>query len=108
MKLIIKGTKCFSDKCPIESATLIRNAREGRKAKIVGYGLQLREKNKKDAPPPPPKGALLYRKATVPHYFEKADAQGRDRRIAVAAMERRRDNVVYRRDSACPPPGRAS
>src|ERR1700749_3310350 len=47
MKLFLKGAKCFSDKCPIEK----RNFPPGqhgrdRKAKIVGYGLQLREKQK--------------------------------------------------------------
>src|SRR6516225_9449178 len=47
MKLFLKGTKCFSDKCPIEK----RNYAPGqhgkdKKTKVVGYGLQLREKQK--------------------------------------------------------------
>ena len=46
-KLFLKGTKCISDRCPIEK----RNFPPGmhgkdRKAKIVGYGLQLHEKQK--------------------------------------------------------------
>jgi len=46
-KLFLKGTKCLSDRCPIEK----RNFPPGqhgkdRKAKIVGYGLQLHEKQK--------------------------------------------------------------
>ena len=46
-KLFLKGTKCLSDRCPLEK----RNFPPGmhgkdRKAKIVGYGLQLHEKQK--------------------------------------------------------------
>ncbi len=46
-KLFLKGTKCLSDRCPMEK----RNFPPGqhgkdRKAKIVGYGLQLHEKQK--------------------------------------------------------------
>ena len=46
-KLFLKGTKCFSDKCPIEKRNFApgQHGRD-RKAKIVGYGLQLREKQK--------------------------------------------------------------
>ena len=47
MKLFLKGTKCFTDKCPIEKRNFApgQHGRD-RKAKIVGYGLQLREKQK--------------------------------------------------------------
>ena len=46
-KLFLKGAKCASDRCPLEK----RNFPPGmhgkdRKAKIVGYGLQLHEKQK--------------------------------------------------------------
>jgi small subunit ribosomal protein S4 len=47
MKLFLKGERCHTDKCAIEK----RNFPPGqhgkdRKPKIVGYGLQLREKQK--------------------------------------------------------------
>jgi small subunit ribosomal protein S4 len=47
MKLFLKGERCFKPSCAIEK----RNFQPGqhgrdRKAKIVGYGLQLREKQK--------------------------------------------------------------
>ena len=50
-KLFLKGTKCTSDRCPLEK----RNFPPGqhgkdRKAKIVGYGLQLHEKQKAGEP----------------------------------------------------------
>ena len=47
MKLFLKGAKCFSDKCPIEKRNFAPGQHgKDRKAKIVGYGLQLREKQK--------------------------------------------------------------
>ena len=47
MKLFLKGERCYLDKCAIEK----RNVPPGqhgraRRAKIVGYGIQLREKQK--------------------------------------------------------------
>lgn len=47
MKLFLKGTRCFSDKCAIEKRNFApgQHGRD-RRAKVVGYGLQLREKQK--------------------------------------------------------------
>ena len=47
MKLFLKGERCYTEKCAIEK----RNFAPGqhgktRKAKLAGYGLQLREKQK--------------------------------------------------------------
>src|SRR5712672_570146 len=47
MKLFLKGDRCFSDKCAIER----RNFPPGqhgkdRRPRLLGYGLQLREKQK--------------------------------------------------------------
>src|SRR5678815_225385 len=47
MKLYLKGERCYTEKCAIEK----RNVPPGqhgrsRKAKLVGYGVQLREKQK--------------------------------------------------------------
>ena len=80
MKLFLKGTKCFSDKCPIEKRNFAPGQHgKDRKAKIVGYGLQLREKQKA-------KRMYFTQEGQFRNYFEKASrAQGRYRRNAPAA-----------------------
>src|SRR5262245_1616668 len=47
MKLFLKGERCFKPSCGIEKRNFApgQHGRD-RKAKIVGYGLQLREKQK--------------------------------------------------------------
>ena len=76
-KLFLKGTKCTSDRCPIEK----RNFPPGqhgkdRKAKIVGYGLQLHEKQKA-------KRMYFTLEGQFREYYEKANrATGRHRRTA--------------------------
>src|ERR1700751_5778555 len=47
-KLFLKGAKCFSEKCPVEKRNFPPGQHgQSRKAKkVVGYGLQLREKQK--------------------------------------------------------------
>jgi len=50
MKLFLKGAKCFTEKCPVEKRNFAPGQHgKDRKAKIVGYGLQLREKQKTSA-----------------------------------------------------------
>jgi len=91
MKLFLKGTKCFSDKCPVEK----RNFPPGqhgkdRKPKIVGYGLQLREKQKT-------KRIYFTQEGQFRNYFEKAArAKGVTGEMLLQQLERRLDNVVYR------------
>ena len=47
MKLFLKGERCHSEKCAIERRNFVPGQHgKDRKAKIVGYGLQLREKQK--------------------------------------------------------------
>jgi small subunit ribosomal protein S4 len=46
MKLFLKGTRCFSDKCAIEKRAYPPGQHGKRRVKIVGYGHQLREKQK--------------------------------------------------------------
>jgi small subunit ribosomal protein S4 len=90
-KLFLKGTKCTSDRCPIEK----RNFPPGqhgkdRKAKIVGYGLQLREKQKA-------KRIYFTLEGQFRAYYEKASrAQGVTGDLLVQQLERRLDNVAYR------------
>ena len=91
MKLFLKGAKCFTEKCPVEKRNFApgQHGRD-RKAKIVGYGLQLREKQKVKRI----YGVLENQFRT---YFEKAARQkGVTGEHLLAQLERRLDNVVVR------------
>jgi small subunit ribosomal protein S4 len=90
-KLFLKGTKCLSDRCPLEK----RNFPPGqhgkdRKAKIVGYGLQLHEKQKA-------KRMYFTLEGQFREYYEKASrAQGVTGELLIQQLERRLDNVAFR------------
>ena len=90
-KLFLKGTKCASDRCPLEK----RNFPPGmhgkdRKAKIVGYGLQLHEKQKA-------KRIYFTLESQFREYYEKANrASGVTGDLLIQQLERRLDNVVFR------------
>jgi small subunit ribosomal protein S4 len=91
MKLFLKGAKCFTDKCPIEKRNFAPGQHgKDRKAKIVGYGLQLREKQKA-------KRMYFAQEGQFRNYFEKATrAKGVTGEILLQQLERRLDSVVYR------------
>ena len=91
MKLFLKGAKCFSDKCPIENRNFAPGQHgKDRKAKIVGYGLQLREKQKA-------KRIYFTNEGQFRNYYEKATrAKGVTGELLLQQLERRLDNVVYR------------
>jgi small subunit ribosomal protein S4 len=90
-KLFLKGTKCTSDRCPVEK----RNFPPGqhgkdRKAKIVGYGLQLHEKQKA-------KRMYFTLEGQFREYYEKASrSQGVTGELLIQQLERRLDNVAFR------------
>ena len=91
MKLFLKGTKCHTDKCPIEKRNFApgQHGRD-RKAKIVGYGLQLREKQKA-------KRIYFTSESQFRSYYEKANrATGVTGELLLQQLERRLDNVAYR------------
>ena len=91
MKLFLKGERCYGEKCGIEK----RNVPPGehgktRKARLVGYGLQLREKQKV-------KRTYGVLENQFRRYFEAADRQrGITGERLLQLLERRLDNVVYR------------
>jgi small subunit ribosomal protein S4 len=91
MKLFLKGERCYTDKCAIEK----RNVAPGqhgraRKAKLVGYGVQLREKQKV-------KRTYGVLENQFRRYFEAADrTKGITGELLLQMLERRLDNVVYR------------
>ena len=91
MKLFLKGERCFKPSCGIEKRNFTpgQHGRD-RKAKIVGYGLQLREKQKVKRI----YGVLENQFRT---YFEKAARQkGVTGENLLAQLERRLDNVIVR------------
>jgi len=91
IKLFLKGTKCFSDKCPIEN----RNYAPGqhgkdKKTKVVGYGLQLREKQKA-------KRIYFVQEGQFRNYFENAaKSKGVTGAKLLEQLDRRLDTVVQR------------
>jgi len=91
IKLFLKGPKCFTDKCPLEKRNFAPGQHgKDRKAKVVGYGLQLREKQKT-------KRMYFAQETQFRNYFEKAArSKGVTGEILLQQLERRLDNVVYR------------
>ena len=91
MKLFLKGERCYTEKCAIEK----RNFPPGqhgktRKAKLAGYGLQLREKQKV-------KRIYGVLEDQFRGYFEAAErARGITGVTLLQLLERRLDNVIYR------------
>jgi small subunit ribosomal protein S4 len=92
IKLFLKGERCYTEKCAIEK----RNMPPGqhgrlRKAKMVGYGVQLREKQKV-------KRIYGVLEDQFRRYFEQADRTrgGITGETLLQLLERRLDNVVYR------------
>ena len=91
MKLFLKGAKCFTEKCPVEKRNFApgQHGRD-RKAKIVGYGLQLREKQKA-------KRIYFTQESQFRNYFEKAArTKGVTGEVLLQQLERRLDNIVFR------------
>ena len=91
MKLFLKGPKCFTDKCPVEKRNFAPGQHgKDRKAKVVGYGLQLREKQKT-------KRIYFTLENQFRNYFEKAARKpGVTGELLLQQLERRLDNVVFR------------
>src|SRR5690242_16501670 len=91
MKLFLKGPKCFTDKCPVEKRNFGPELHgKDRKAKIVGYGLQLREKQKA-------KRIYFSNEGQFRNCYEKASAKtGVTGELLLQQLERRLDSVVFR------------
>ena len=91
MKLFLKGERCHSDKCAIERRNFVPGQHgKDRKAKLVGYGLQLREKQKV-------RRIYGVLEAQFRNGFEKAAKQkGITGENMLGNLERRLDSVIYR------------
>jgi small subunit ribosomal protein S4 len=90
-KLFLKGTKCFTEKCPVERRAYPPGQHgQLRRPKISEYGVQLREKQKI-------RRIYGIMERQFRNYFEKARSQtGRTGESLVKMLERRLDNVVFR------------
>jgi small subunit ribosomal protein S4 len=91
MKLFLKGERCHTEKCAIEKRNFAPGQHgKDKKAKLVGYGVQLREKQK----------ARRYfgvLEGQFRNLFEKAARQkGITGENLLGSLERRLDNVLYR------------
>jgi len=91
MKLFLKGDRCFRDTCAVEKRNF-PPGQHGRnhRPKIVGYGVQLREKQKVKR---------IYRvlENQFANYFETADKmKGITGETLLILLERRLDNVIFR------------
>ncbi|HSE98209.1 MAG TPA: 30S ribosomal protein S4 [Blastocatellia bacterium] len=93
MKLFLKGERCYKPSCPIEKRGTQppgQHGRNVRRAKLIGYGEQLREKQKVKRI-----YGMLERQFRL--YFERAvRMKGVTGENLLALLERRLDNAVYR------------
>jgi small subunit ribosomal protein S4 len=92
MKLFLKGLRCHTEKCAIEKRNFVpgQHGQSKRVKKLVGYGLQLREKQKAKRT-----YGLLERQFR--NYFERAvSTPGPTGENLIVMLERRLDNAVYR------------
>ena len=91
MKLYLKGERCHSEKCAIEKRNFVPGQHgKDRKAKLVGYGLQLREKQKA-------RRVYGVLETQFRNTFEKAAGmKGITGENLLSNLERRLDSVIYR------------
>jgi small subunit ribosomal protein S4 len=93
MKLFLKGERCYKPSCPVEKRGTQPPGQHGRsirRAKLIGYGEQLREKQKVKRI-----YGMLERQFRL--YFERAARmKGVTGENLLVLLERRLDNAVYR------------
>jgi small subunit ribosomal protein S4 len=88
-KLYLKGHKCLTEKCPVERRPYPPGEHGRSRRRILGYGVQLREKQK------------LKRYYRMPErqfrlFFQRAEQKsGITGEILLQMLERRLDNVVF-------------
>ncbi len=89
MKLFLKGDRCFKDKCAIERRNYAPGQHGRRRSKVLGYGIQLREKQKV-------KRIYGMLESQFRLYFQRAErTKGITGENLLRQLELRLDNVVY-------------
>ncbi len=91
MKLFLKGERCYTEKCAIERRNFAPGQHgKSRRSKLLGYGVQLREKQKV-------KRIYGVLEDQFRRYFEQAERlKGITGEMLLQLLERRLDNVAYR------------
>lgn len=89
-KLFLKGTKCLTDKCPVERRNYPPGEHGDKRSKPSGYSVQLREKQKVRRI-----YGILERQFRS--YYEKAThRKGVTGTVLLQMLESRLDNMLYR------------
>ena len=89
VKLFFKGNKCLTDKCPIERRTYAPGQHGRNKKRVLGYAIQLREKQKL-------KRYYGMSEEQFRFFFQRAERQkGVTGENLLSMLERRLDNAVY-------------
>ena len=92
-KLFLKGQRCFSEKCAVEKRNFVpgeHGRMTRRRMQIIGYGLQLREKQKV-------KRIYGVMEKQFRNYFARAARRkGITGELLLQFLERRLDNIVFR------------
>jgi len=90
MKLYLKGSKCYTKKCPFERRPTPPGQHQMRRRKMSEYGVQLREKQKV-------RRVYMVLERQFKRYFETAEARpGVTGENLLRLLETRLDNVVFR------------
>lgn len=94
-KLFLKGTKCFTEKCPVAKRSYTPGQHgKNKKQKLSNYGLQLREKQKV-------KRIYGVLERQFRRYFKSASkSKGVTGKVLLQLLERRLDNVIFRLGTA--------
>lgn len=90
VKLFLKGEKCFSSKCAIESRAFPPGQHGQRRGRLSDYAVQLREKQKVRRI-----YGLLEGQFRL-YYQHAARVKGATGEVLLQSLESRLDNVVYR------------
>jgi small subunit ribosomal protein S4 len=90
MKLYLKGSKCYTKKCPFERRSNPPGQHQMRRRKMSNYGIQLREKQKV-------RRVYQVNERPFKRYFATAESRpGVTGENLLRLLETRLDNVVYR------------
>ena len=90
LKLMLKGDRCFSDKCALERRPYPPGQHGQARKKITDYGIQLREKQKVKRI-----YGMMERQFRV-FYARAAAMKGNTGENLLVMLERRMDNMIFR------------
>ncbi len=89
VKLFLKGSKCLSEKCPVERRPYPPGEHGRMRRRILGYGIQLREKQKL-------KRYYSMSERQFRLFFQRAERKrGITGENLLTMLERRLDNVIF-------------